>query len=119
MCDQEHIIDQPIGSVEELLSQIVSTDIVVATRFHNVLLALLCNKPAISISFHHKCESLMSAMGLSQYCLDIRNWDTDQLIEKFCDLEKNAEKIKPIIRERAKAFREALDEQYQYIFDVV
>jgi len=117
--DQEHVIDQPIGSVEELLSQIVSTDIVVATRFHNVLLALLCNKPAISISFHHKCESLMSTMGLSQYCLDIRNWDTDQLIEKFFDLEKNAEKIKPMIRERAKAFREALDEQYQYIFDVV
>jgi hypothetical protein len=61
----------------------------------------------------------MSTMGLSQYCLDIRNWDTDQLIEKFCDLEKNAEKIKPLIRGRAKAFREALDEQYQYIFDVV
>jgi len=114
--DQEHVIDQPISSVEDLLSQIVSTDIVVATRFHNVLLALLCNKPVISISFHHKCESLMSAMGLSHYCMDIRNWDKDQLIEKFCDLEKNEEKIKPLIRERAKEFREALDEQYQYIF---
>jgi hypothetical protein len=48
--------------------------------------------------------------------MDIRNWDKDQLIEKFCDLEKNEEKIKPLIRERAKEFREALDEQYQYIF---
>jgi hypothetical protein len=32
----------PVSSVEGLLSQIATTDIVVATRFHGVLLALLC-----------------------------------------------------------------------------
>ena len=116
VCDEEHIIDQPICSVEDLLSQIVTTDFVVATRFHNVLLALLCNKPVISISFHHKCESLMSAMGLSEYCLDINDLKADRLIEKFCDLETNANKIKPLIRERAREFREALDEQYKFLF---
>jgi polysaccharide pyruvyl transferase WcaK-like protein len=117
--DEQHVIDQPICSVEDLLSQIVATDIVVATRFHNVLLALLCNKPVISISFHHKCESLMSTMGLSDYCLDIKDWDADQLIEKFFDLEKNADQIKSVIREKAREFREALDEQYQCIFNLV
>ena len=119
VCDEGHIIDQPICSVEDLLSQIAATDIVVATRFHNVLLALLCNKPVISISFHHKCESLMRTMGLSDYCLDIRDWDADQLIEKFCDLENNAAKIKPLIREKARESREALDEQYKCIFNAV
>ena len=88
VCDQWHIIDEPICSVENLLSQIVATDIVVATRFHNVLLALLCDKPVISISFHHKCESLMSAMGLAEYCLDINDLKADKLIEKICDLEE-------------------------------
>ena len=88
--DEGHIIDEPVFSVEDLLSQIAATDIVVATRFHNVLLALLCDKPVISISFHHKCESLMSAMGLSAYCLDINDLKADRLIEKFCDLETNA-----------------------------
>jgi polysaccharide pyruvyl transferase WcaK-like protein len=114
--DEEHVIDEPIRSVEDLLSQISATDIVVATRFHNVLLALLCNKPAISISFHHKCDSLMSAMGLSDYCLDINDLRADELIEKFCDLETNANKIKPLIGARAREFREALDEQYKLIF---
>jgi polysaccharide pyruvyl transferase WcaK-like protein len=116
VCDQGHVIDEPICSVEDLLAQIVATDIVVATRFHNVLLALLCNKPVISISFHHKCESLMSAMGLSEYCLDINDLKADRLIEKFCDLQTNADRMKPQIREKAKEFREALDEQYKYIF---
>jgi polysaccharide pyruvyl transferase WcaK-like protein len=114
--DEGHIIDEPIYSVEDLLLQIVDTDIVVATRFHNILLALLCNKPVISISFHHKCESLMNAMGLSEYCIDINSFKADRLIEKFCELETRADVIKPRIRVRARQFREALDEQYQFIF---
>jgi polysaccharide pyruvyl transferase WcaK-like protein len=115
--DEGHIIDEPVLSVENLLSQIAATDIVVATRFHNVLLALLCNKPVISISFHHKCESLMNAMGLSGYCLDINELKADRLIEKFCDLEANADKLKPLIRKKVTEFRKALDEQYKVIFN--
>jgi polysaccharide pyruvyl transferase WcaK-like protein len=115
--DEGHIIDEPVLSVENLLSQIAATDIIVATRFHNVLLALLCNKPVISISFHHKCESLMNAMGLSGYCLDINELKADRLIEKFCDLEANADKLKPLIRKKVTEFRKALDEQYKVIFN--
>jgi polysaccharide pyruvyl transferase WcaK-like protein len=116
VCDEGRIIDEPVFSVKDLLSQIAATDIVIATRFHNVLLALLCNKPVISISFHHKCESLMSEMGLSAYCQDINDLKTDWLIDKFCDLETNAGKLKPLIREKARQFRKALDEQYNFIF---
>jgi polysaccharide pyruvyl transferase WcaK-like protein len=117
LCDEVHVIDEPICSVEDLLSQIAATDVVVATRFHNVVLALLCNKPVICISIHHKCESLMSAMGLSEYCLDINDLKVDRLIEKFCDLEANANKMKPLIRNKISEFREALDEQYKFIFN--
>jgi polysaccharide pyruvyl transferase WcaK-like protein len=117
--DKGQIIDEPISSVEDLFSQIAATDVVVATRFHNVLLALLCNKPVIAISFHHKCESLMSAIGLSDYCLNINDLKADKLIEKFRDLEINANKIEQSIRCKAREFREALDEQYKLIFDDV
>ena len=63
--DDDRIVDEPAHSTEQLLSQIAATDIVVATRFHNILLALLLNKPVVAISFHHKCASLMEQMGLS------------------------------------------------------
>src|SRR5262249_26981441 len=93
------VVDEPIRSLDELLSQIAATDIVVATRFHNVLLALLCEKPVISISFHHKCASLMNAMGLSGYCMDINNLNADELMEKLRDMELNADSIKTSIRQ--------------------
>ena len=117
--DEERIIDEPITSVGELLAQIAATDIVVATRFHNVLLALLCNKPVLSISFHHKCKSLMRAVELSDYCLDINDLKAEKLIEKFCDLERDADNIKLSIGEKARVFREELDEQYRLIFNLI
>jgi polysaccharide pyruvyl transferase WcaK-like protein len=116
-CDEGHVIDEPICSVGNLLAQIAATDIVVGTRFHNIVLALLCDKPVIAISFHHKCDSLMSAMGLSEYCLNINDLTADGLVEKFCEIETNADKIKPLIREKTNRFREALDEQYKIIFE--
>ena len=114
--DDERIIDQPALSVEELLPQIAATDIVVATRFHNILLGLALNKPVIAISFHHKCASLMSDMGLAEYCHDINHMNADRLIKQFQGLEKNAEKLKPVIRQRVEESRKALDEQYKLIF---
>jgi polysaccharide pyruvyl transferase WcaK-like protein len=90
--------------------------VVVATRFHNVLLALLLNKPAISISFHQKCDSLMSAMGLSEYCQDIKHLGSERLIEQFCELQKNAPWLKSLIEEKTEQFRNDLDDQYNVIF---
>jgi hypothetical protein len=58
----------------------------------------------------------MSAMGLSEYCLDINDLKADRLIEKFCQLEANSDIVKPLIRAKARDFREALDEQYKFIF---
>jgi polysaccharide pyruvyl transferase WcaK-like protein len=110
------IIDEPIVTVEELMSQIRATDLVVATRFHNVVLSLLCNKPVISVSFHHKCRSLMSAVGLAEYCLDIGDLEVNRLIESFRALAANSHEIAPLIKKRSKEYRESLDEQYEIIF---
>jgi polysaccharide pyruvyl transferase WcaK-like protein len=110
--EQQHVIEEPVCSVEDLLLQIANTEFVVATRFHNVLLSLLSNKPVVSISFHHKCESLMDAMGLSTYCLSINNLTIDILVYKFRELTRNAPTLKPLIKARVQEFREALNEQY-------
>lgn len=113
--DEERIIAAPIDSPKHLLSQLAATDFVVATRFHNVLLALSLNKPSIAISFHHKCSSLMSQMGLSKYCQDIKQLNGDKLIDQFCELEKNARSLSQMISEKVADCRTALDEQYNLI----
>ena len=115
--DADRIIEEPDVSVDEFLSGLAGTEFVVATRFHNVLLALLCNKPVIAISFHPKCSSLMHAMGLSEYCLDINHLDADKLIGKVRALEQNTGDLRPLIRSRVDQFRAALEEQFETMFN--
>jgi polysaccharide pyruvyl transferase WcaK-like protein len=114
----ERVTDHPIGSVDELLSQLSATDLMVATRFHNILMSLLLNKPVVAISFHHKCSSLMSEMGLAEYCHDINQMDADTLIEQFQALVRNSDNVKRMIAQRVDEARQALDEQYQLLFGV-
>jgi polysaccharide pyruvyl transferase WcaK-like protein len=115
--DGARIIDEPINCVADLLSQIAATDAVVATRFHNILLALFYEKPVISISFHNKCDALMAAMGMSEYCLNCADLEPGMLIETLGRLEVNADALKHLIKERNKRFRDALDQQYQRILN--
>jgi polysaccharide pyruvyl transferase WcaK-like protein len=114
--EEERIIAEPIASPEDLLSQLAATDFVVATRFHNVLLALLLNKPSIAISFHHKCSSLMDEAGLSDYCQDIKNLNIARLIDQFCHLEADAVALKQMLRAKVSEYSKSLDEQYRLIF---
>jgi len=117
--EEGQIIDEPVSSVEQLLLQLAATDIVIATRFHNILLALILDKPVISISYHEKIDSLMAAIGLEEYCQHIEHLDVKRLIEQFLQLEKNAEKLRSHIKHKTEEYRRALDEQYISIFNAV
>ena len=112
----ERVVHHSIASPHELLSHLGATDFVIATRFHNVLMGLLVGKPVVAISFHHKCSSLMSEMGLSDYCLDINEITPDRLITKFEAAVQHSEELNRTIRQRVERLRSALDEQYELLF---
>lgn len=101
-----------IETVEELMEQLASLDLVVATRFHGILLPFLLHKPVLGISNHHKMSDLMMAMGQGEYLLDIERFDLESIIQRFQALEASAEAVKARIDERVKVFRKALEYQY-------
>ncbi len=112
----ERIIEPRLDSVPDVLNALATTDLAVVTRFHNVLLALMLDKPAIAISFHPKCTALMSQMKLSAYCHDIHEMEADVLIEQFRRLEQSTGRVKQTIAQGVAAARDQLDEQYDLLF---
>lgn len=114
--DPGQIIDAPVASVEQLWTQLAQTDMVVASRFHNILFALMLNKPVVALSYHQKVNSLMAGVGLAQYCQDIADLNFQRLVEQFTRLEENSESVKCSIKRKTDEYRRALDEQYRDIF---
>jgi polysaccharide pyruvyl transferase WcaK-like protein len=111
------IIDDPVSSVEQLIAQLAETDIVIATRFHNLLLALMLNKPVVALSYHEKIASLMAGVGMAEYCQRIDQLDASRLMEQFNKLEQNAGTIKSMIEQRIGEYGRALEQQYAHIFN--
>src|SRR5436190_642100 len=109
------IVNEPVFTVEQLLSQIAAIDFLVTSRFHNLVLALMLNKPVVCLSDHGKLDSLMTEIGLTDYCLPLANLGFDNLIDRLVKLEKNAEALRPYIKQKTEEYRRALDEQYSVI----
>ena len=85
---------EPVYSLDELLRQMSALDYVVTCRFHGVVFAHLLNKPVLAVSHHPKVTHLMHALGLSEYCVDIRTFDPANLADRLDSMVKNQRDIK-------------------------
>ena len=81
-----------------------------------VVLALLLNKPVVSIAYDPKIDALMAAAGLAAYCQPIDDVDLQKLVERFSRLEANRETVKTDLMRQVEEHRRVLDEQYAVMF---
>jgi polysaccharide pyruvyl transferase WcaK-like protein len=112
---RQKLIIEEISNVNELFHQIAQTDIVIASRFHNVLCSLMLERPVISIGYHEKNDNLMAEMGLEKYCQHIERFTPNKLIEQFELYASDMENIVQCIHDRSEQYRRLLDEQYRNV----
>jgi len=114
-----HLIAVPVSTEEDLFSAISKTDVVVATRFHGILISFLLHKPVLGIAYQPKSRELMDQMRQAEYVLDINQLDSALLMERFRSLLANREVIVKTIQERISAQRVALEMQYNQVIGPV
>lgn len=105
------VIAASAPSLTDLLRQIASVDTVVATRYHNVLYALLLDKPTLALGYAAKHELLMADAGLAGFCLPCQGLEASQMIERFTELENQSAQLTRIISERNAAKVRLVDRQ--------
>jgi polysaccharide pyruvyl transferase WcaK-like protein len=110
---------RPIQSLEDLVSEISRADLVVANRYHGILIPLMMNKPVLAVAYHPKSRALLEQVGQGDYVLDIADFTTEDLIERFQAMEANAGAIKKQIAEHMASLRRALNQQYDAVFGLI
>lgn len=100
-----------VHSLDDVMEQIVFTDVVVATRFHNVVCALKMRRPTISLGYARKNDVLMAEMGLGEFCQHVETFDVETLLGQFSRLVADADKYETVIGERLAHLRNQLDKQ--------
>lgn len=107
--------DEPALSFEQLLLQLTATDLAVASRYHNVLLALLCGKPVLSLSYEGKNDELMREMDLGAFCQSLDELDIGRLIDQLRNLEERYAELCEQVAVRTAAARGRLVAQCEEI----
>jgi polysaccharide pyruvyl transferase WcaK-like protein len=106
----------PVQTLDDLVEQLTTVDVVVAARFHGVLISYLLNKPALAVCYHKKTEDLMRDVGQAEYALDIRCCDLPELTRRFIALEARSEEVKQEIGWMVAERRRALAGQFDRLF---
>lgn len=101
-----------IASFHDVLKHLAGVDVLVATRYHNVLMALLMERPAISIGYADKNDALMNEFGRRDYSHQIGSYDVSTVIDQVKELASAPESSQEAIRSAVSAARARLDAQY-------
>jgi polysaccharide pyruvyl transferase WcaK-like protein len=83
---------RPTHALREVMDEIALSDIVVATRFHNIVAALKLARPTISLGYAEKNEALLRDVGLEGFSQHVEHFDLDLLRSQFARAlaERNA-----------------------------
>lgn len=106
-----YVVAEPAHSLQELMCQIRETELIVATRFHNIVAALKVGRSAISVGYAEKNDALLAQVGLDAFCQPIEGLDVARLISEFQALFHEREQFSKRIRDVTEQFRKRLENQ--------
>ena len=91
----------------ELTGEMGQGEVVIGSRFHNVICALRLGRPTVSIGYAGKNRTLMQSFGLDAYCQEIEQLDAGTLVAQVRAAREEADTLSTQIRQTASRF--ALD----------
>lgn len=93
----------------ELTAEMRSAEMVIASRFHNLIGALRLGRPTLSVGYADKCRDLMVAVGLSDYSQDIEKLGADRLLAQVDAARQGGTALADRIRSTTSAYATEVD----------
>ncbi|MEK7316013.1 MAG: polysaccharide pyruvyl transferase family protein [Candidatus Eisenbacteria bacterium] len=100
-----------VSNFEDLVAHLSEANIVVAARFHGVLISQMLGKPTIGIVYRRSTRDLLVDVGQGAYAIDIEEMTATGLLERLSALERDSDAGDRIQR-RLEEYRRELEAQY-------
>jgi polysaccharide pyruvyl transferase WcaK-like protein len=114
---RDRVVAEPADSLHDVMREMAKTDIVVATRFHNVVCALKLARPTASIGYAEKNDALMKDVGLGDFCQHLERLDVEHLIKQFRQLQNSRSALEAELRKMNAAYRDRLAHQERVLLE--
>jgi polysaccharide pyruvyl transferase WcaK-like protein len=94
----------------ELTEEMMKAEVVIASRFHNLIAALRLARPTISIGYAGKNRHLMESLGVEGYCQDLKQLNARQLVAQIRAARENSEALTARIRQGTSDYAEEVND---------
>jgi colanic acid/amylovoran biosynthesis protein len=105
-----HYCEPGTGSLTEYMVLLSRARLLVGTRLHSCILALLSGVPAVSVGYQHKSQGTLDLLGLGHLNLDIHDLATDDLLALVEATMDRHQEVREEIRQRVRQAAHQIDE---------
>jgi polysaccharide pyruvyl transferase WcaK-like protein len=106
-------------SLHELMDEIAQTDVVVVSRYHNVVCALKLGRPIISLSYNQKNDYLLAQFEQAHYCQHIETFNVETLKDQTRQILGDIDAVRLQIAKSNRSVQEKLSEQEDVLLNRV
>jgi polysaccharide pyruvyl transferase WcaK-like protein len=104
-------------TLDQLVQLYARCDIITATRFHGIIIALRLARPVLGVCYYRKSREVMRDFGLERFAFDLDSVTGDQLIAGFADLADKRTEVQRAQQSTAAERYGQLERQYRQVFD--
>lgn len=91
-----NVIDN-YNTIEDLVSPLSQLDFMISMRLHGIITCASYGIPSIAISYDPKVTNIQSKIGMSDYLINVEDFNSSVCLEKFQKIESTLDKIKPTL----------------------
>jgi colanic acid/amylovoran biosynthesis protein len=110
------IRESDIGSPTDLMGFLCQVALMIGTRLHSCILALLVGVPVISIGYQHKSKGTMDLLGLGRFNTDITELSPEWLLDSVEEIINHRSETQEKIRQHLSHAHAWIDDEVGTLF---
>jgi polysaccharide pyruvyl transferase WcaK-like protein len=104
-----------IATWQDFLTAVQDADFLIASRLHSAILGFVAKTPTIAISFGPKVDWVMEDLGMSEFLLHIRDFETEDVIQTLDRLILHRKAVQEQIASYKEAITAVCERQYDFL----
>lgn len=101
----------PAATMQAVMAEIAEAEVVVASRFHNLICALKLARPTVSLGYAGKSARLMAELGLGEFCQQADDFDVDRVLDQVAAVQRAHPSVETHMKETLRGFEDQLSGQ--------
>lgn len=100
-------------SLDDIMTEMGEAEVVVASRFHNVICALKMRRPTVSLGYAGKNARLLDEFGLGGFTQPLESFDVDELVSQMAEVRRRQPAAEPVMESALHRFGQGLEDQFR------